>query len=86
MKLVEAGTTADGYLTMKQLIAYSTMSDRWLRDAMSQALDPLPSYRAGRKVLVKRSEFDAWMQRRRTQGVAESQDDVVRELLGRLAS
>ena len=50
---------SDEYLTLAELVAYSKLSDRQLRKYL--ALPPgqaLPCYRPGRKVLVRRSEFD----------------------------
>ncbi len=32
---------------------------------MNDLIDPLPTYRVGAKLLVRRSEADAWMARRR---------------------
>ena len=64
-----AVSEADEYLTLAQLAAYSKISERQLRNYLglppSQAL---PCYRPGRKVLVRRSEFDAWLARYRVRG------------------
>jgi Helix-turn-helix domain len=59
----------DEYLTLAQLEAYSKISRRQLRNYL--ALPPgqaLPCYRPGRKVLVRRSEFDTWLARYRQRG------------------
>ena len=59
----------DEYLTLAQLEAYSKISGRQLRKYL--ALPPnqaLPCYRPGRKVLVRRSEFDIWFARYRQRG------------------
>ena len=59
----------DEYLTLSQLGAYSKISVRQLRHYL--ALPPgqaLPCYRPGRKVLVRRSEFDIWFARYRQRG------------------
>lgn len=53
---------ADGYVSLKELASYSGMSERTLRTYLTYAAHPLPHYHIGRRVLVKRSEFDAWMQ------------------------
>jgi len=42
------------------LAIYSGLSVRTLRDYLIDPVHPLPSYRIGRKILVRRSEFDAW--------------------------
>jgi hypothetical protein len=51
----------DGYLPLKALATYSGMSLRTLRGHLSHLVRPLPHYRVGGKILVKRSEFDAWV-------------------------
>jgi hypothetical protein len=59
----------DQYFTLVQLQAYSKISERQLRKYL--ALPPaqaLPCYRPGRKVLVRRSEFDTWFARFRQRG------------------
>src|SRR4029453_14253501 len=60
---------ADEYLTLAQLAAYSKLSPRQLRNYL--ALPPgqaLPCYRPGRKILVRRGEFDAWFAQFKTRG------------------
>lgn len=52
--------TGDGYLPLRALAEYSGLSVRTLRDHLVHPLRPLPSYRVGGKLLVKRSEYDAW--------------------------
>jgi excisionase family DNA binding protein len=59
----------DGYLTLEELAGYSRISVRQLRKYL--ALPPaqaLPCYRPGRKVLVRRSDFDVWFAQYRTRG------------------
>ena len=43
------------------MAAYSALSERTLRGYINAPLRALPCYRIGVKVLVRRSEFDAWM-------------------------
>jgi hypothetical protein len=60
---------SDEYLTLAQLAAYSKLSPRQLRNYL--ALPPgqaLPCYRPGRKILVRRGEFDAWLTQFKTRG------------------
>ncbi len=59
----------DPYLSLKALACYSALSRRTLQKHLSDPYDPIPSYRVGGKVLVRRSEFDAWMARRRNEKV-----------------
>ena len=55
----------DSWLTLRALAAYSSLSPRTLQAHLHDFRDPIPSYRVGSKVLIKRSEFDAWLARRR---------------------
>jgi hypothetical protein len=76
-------TTLDPYLPLKALAAYSGMSVRLLRSALTDPAYPLPHYRYGTKILVQRSEFDDWISRyRRTHGedVARIVNDVLQAL------
>ncbi len=81
---IELATPLDPYLTLKALSACSGCSVRWLRDRLIDPHHPLPCYRLpGGKVLVRRSEFDAWLSRYRRVGnpdvariVAETLQDL----------
>jgi len=68
-------------LTIKQLVAYSALSERTLRDYIKAPLRALPCYRIGVKVLVRKSEFDAWMLQHRQVGPA-GLDRVVDSVIG----
>ncbi len=73
----------EGYLPLKALARYSGLSVRTLRGYLSHPAHPLPCYRLGGKVLVKQSEFDAWMERFRAE-VVPRVDTIVTEVLGGL--
>jgi excisionase family DNA binding protein len=61
--------TPDEYLTLQELAAYAKVSVRQLRNYLSLPPDQaLPCYRPGRKLLVKRAEFDAWFAQYRHRG------------------
>ena len=64
----------DPFLSMNGLPAYSSLSRRTLQNLLSDPRDPLPSYRVGAKVLVRKSEFDAWMAKRRNRKAAAVAD------------
>jgi excisionase family DNA binding protein len=73
------------YLSLKALSAYGGLSVRTLRGYLTSTTHPLPHYRVGRKLLVKRSEFDAWIARFRDAGrptvnIDELTDEVLRGL------
>jgi hypothetical protein len=83
---LELSTRLDPYLSLRALGTYSGCSIRWLRDRLVDASHPLPCYRVEGKVLVRRSEFDVWIARFRSQGRPEVERLVgpaLRELLGR---
>jgi excisionase family DNA binding protein len=52
----------DRYLNLRELSDYTGLSTQRLRNLTRRPDYPLPHYRVGVRVLVKRSEFDAWVQ------------------------
>jgi len=74
----------DPYLSLKALASYSGLSVRKLRDYLSDPLKPLPYYRVGGKIVVRRSDFDAWIARYRMTGSAEV-NKIVNEVLAKIA-
>ncbi len=81
---VVISTTLDPYLPLKALTTYSGMSVRLLRDCLTDPAHPLPHYRHGGKILVRRSEFDRWMAAYRQVG-APDVDRVVNEVVSAVA-
>jgi hypothetical protein len=67
-------------LSLRALSAYSGLSVRKLRDHLDNPAHPLPFYRVVGKILVRRSEFDAWMAHYRQRGQTDV-DSIVREVL-----
>jgi len=57
------------WLGLTELIRYAPVSERTLRAWIHSAVDPLPAVQVGRKILVRRSEFDGWMERHRIKQV-----------------
>jgi excisionase family DNA binding protein len=53
----------DSYLTLRALAKYSGLSVRTLRNHLTNASSPLPHYRIGGKLLIRRSDFDEWAMR-----------------------
>ena len=72
---------ADGYVGLRALAGYSGLSVRTLRGHLSSPAHTLPSFRVGGKVLVRRSEFDHWIQRFRSGAQAAPIDSVVDDLM-----
>jgi excisionase family DNA binding protein len=70
-----------GYCSLRELSHYSSLSVRTIRTYLSRRIRPLPHYRVGGKILVKRSEFDDWLEQfaeRGTSRVSEIVDDVLK--------
>jgi hypothetical protein len=59
---LELTTPADPYLTLTALATYCSHSVRWLRDRVRDDEHALPHFKPpGGRILVRRSEFDAWI-------------------------
>jgi excisionase family DNA binding protein len=71
---------ADQPLSLKALAQYSHLSVRTLRKALKDPVHPLPYYQVGRKYLVRRAAFDAWLEYYRRSADADL-DRLVREAL-----
>jgi predicted DNA-binding transcriptional regulator AlpA len=65
---VIVSTPLDPFLSLKALAAYSGLGVRTLRSYLSDLTYPLPCYRVGGKIVVRRSEFDSWITRYRQVG------------------
>ena len=82
---VVVSTPLDPFLSLRALAAYSGLGARKLRDYLTDPLHPLPCYRVGGKILVRRSVFDAWLERHRIRATqAVDVDAIVGDLLGKL--
>ncbi|HXH08226.1 MAG TPA: helix-turn-helix domain-containing protein [Alphaproteobacteria bacterium] len=75
---------SDGYLRLKQLSVYCGLSVRTLRYYLSSPVHPLPYYRVRRKILVRRSDFDAWLSCYRHAEQSVDLDALVSEVLSEL--
>jgi len=69
----------DPYLSIRALAAYSGLSIRKLRSLLTDRVHPLPHHRIGRKILVRRSDFDGWIAVYRRRGAVDV-DRIVDEL------
>ena len=62
-------TDLDPFLPLRMLAAYAGLSVRTLRQYLELPPDQaLPCYRVGGKILVRRSEFDAWVAQYQSRG------------------
>jgi hypothetical protein len=65
---VIVSTALDPFMSLKALAAYAGLSVRTLRHHLEDPGHPLPCYRIGGKILVRRGEYDAWAARYRQVG------------------
>jgi excisionase family DNA binding protein len=71
------------WLSLRELTEYVAVSERTLREWLHRSSDALPAVRVDGKILVRRSEFDAWLGRHRIQPDAPIDvDGIVNCLLG----
>ena len=69
----------DRYLSVKALADYASLSSRKIRALLKDPLRPIPCRLVGAKILVRRSEFDLWMDRHRP---GPAVDDVLAQIRG----
>jgi len=79
----DSGRLDDAYLPLRALAGYSGLSVRTLRVYLAHPATPLPYFRIGGKILVRRSDFDAWAVRFRVSAPA-GVDHLVRDVLADL--
>lgn len=79
LKQLVAAVPLDPFMSLRALSTYSGLSVRNLRGHLN-ASPALPHYRVGGKILVRRSEFDAWMGRFRVDRSVDV-DAIVREVV-----
>jgi hypothetical protein len=71
-------------LTIKQLVAYSALSERTLRNYLKRRVQPLPHYQVDKKILIRRVEFDGWLASFRRAEQVDEIDQAVNEMLSGL--
>ncbi|HYT73516.1 MAG TPA: helix-turn-helix domain-containing protein [Vicinamibacterales bacterium] len=76
-----AGAT-DAYLPLKALSSYAGLSVRTLRGYLTDRTRPLTHFRVGGKILVRRSDFDAWVSQFRVSCASTSVDALVDDVVG----
>ncbi len=83
----ESGTTLGRrmqpeWLSLRGLGEHAQVSERTLRGWIHSPVDPLPAVRIGGKILVRRREFDTWLERHKITPLESLQvDGIVREVL-----
>ena len=71
----------DGYFDLRGLAAYSTLGVSTLRDYIR--MGKLPAYKVKGKVLIKKSEFEKWMDNHRMDKKKDI-NGIVDEVVGSL--
>jgi len=77
---VSAQAPAPEHVKLKDLANYCAIGTRRLRDHLTDPGHPLPHFRVGGKILVRRSDFERWMVAYRRIGSPDI-DRVVREVV-----
>ena len=72
------------WLDLKALTRYASISERTMRQWIHRASNPLPAVRVGAKILVRRSEFDRWLENHRLEptDVGCIVNEMVADLIG----
>lgn len=73
--------TEPSYFNLKTLAGYSSCSVRWLRDRLVDRMHPLPHHRVEGKLLVKKEDFDQWINAYRVCEQAQELDRIVDDVL-----
>ncbi len=72
----------DRYMSLASAAAYSGLSRRSLVRHIHSLRKPLPAFKVGGKWLIKRSEFDRWVEQYRQKPDIDL-DEIVRSVLGK---
>jgi excisionase family DNA binding protein len=80
------GLIEPNYFTLRRLAVYASCSVRWLRDRLVDRVHPLPHYRVGGKLLVKRDEFDRWMEAQRVAHPSGQLTEIVESVVAQICS
>lgn len=72
------------WLDLKALQRYACISERTIREWIHRSSNPLPASRVGTKILVRRSNFDRWLENHkvRTVDVRSMVDDILAGVAG----
>jgi excisionase family DNA binding protein len=74
------------WLGLRQVTQYADVSERTVRAWIHASVDALPAVRVGGKLLVRRSELDAWLGRHRVRPLeAINLDAIVKDALHAVA-
>ncbi|MGI9071700.1 MAG: helix-turn-helix domain-containing protein [Bryobacteraceae bacterium] len=75
--------TSIEWFGLRQATHYASVCGRTLRSWLHSPTDPLPAVRVGGKILIKRTELEAWLERHRIKPfTAVDVDGIVKTVLG----
>ena len=78
----EANASTREWLDLRELTAYAAVSERTIRAWIHSPVDPLPAAQVRGKILVRRSDFDRWLEHHRVKLLGGLDlDGIVKELL-----
>ena len=81
MSAVSKNAATLEWLDLRRLTEYAAVSERTLRAWIHSPVGPLPAVRVGTKILIRRSEFDAWMECHKITTLTTADvDGIVREV------
>jgi len=72
------------YLDLKTMAVYASCSVRWLRARLVDRTHPLPHHRVEGKLLVKKEDFDQWIETYRVCQQPQEVNRIVEEVLSDL--
>jgi Helix-turn-helix domain len=77
---------AQEYLSLKSLATYASLSVKTLRTYLTDPKNPLPHFKMTGKILVKRTDFDAWIECFRSREHPVDLDRLVDDMLSAVQS
>jgi excisionase family DNA binding protein len=77
------GLPTPEWLDLKALTQYACVSERTLREWIHRPLDALPAVQVGGKILIRRTNFDRWLESHQLEKVDLDGivDDLVTEVM-----
>lgn len=72
------------WMDLRSLTEYASVSERTLREWIRRPQDPLPAVQVDRKIFVRRSQFDRWLESHPLQTDSVDIDRIVDEVVGSL--
>ena len=82
MKTGDVPFLAAEWMSLRQVTHYAAVSERTIRTWIHAPVDSLPAVRVRGKILIRRRDFDAWLENRRLKSlVFLNIDGMVKDIL-----